>query len=173
MIPLHYGDNKPKYKRWAIYCALLAIAVLLQNSIGGILDFFGARVFLSIPLCVAIAMFEREVPAAVFGVFAGVLWDVSSGVDGFNAVLLMAISSVSSLFISHLMRNNIITSFVLGAGGIASYELVYFITRFWGSGNPIRQIISFYLPSLIITLVFVPVCYIVVKSVYNSYRIAE
>ena len=170
---MHYGDNKPKYKRWAIYCALLVVAVLLQNSIDGLWSFWGAKVFLSIPLCVAIAMFEREVPAAVFGVFAGVLWDISSGVDGFNAVVLMAISAVSSLLISHLMRNNIITSFVLGAGGIASYELVYFVTRFWGSGNPIRQIISFYLPSLIITLVFVPVCYIVVKSVYNSYRIAE
>ena len=170
---MHYGDNKPKYKRWAIYCVLIAVSVLLQNSTYGLLSFWGARVFLSIPLCIAIAMFEREVPAAVFGVFAGVLWDISSGVDGFNAIVLMAISSVCSLLISHLMRNNIITSFVLGAGGIAVYELVYFVTRFWGGDNPIRQIISFYFPSLIITVAFVPLCYIVIKSVYNSYRIAE
>ena len=112
MIPLHYGDNKPKYIRWAIFCALLVFSVLLQNSVGGLLDFFGIRVFLCIPFCVAIAMFEREVPAAVFGAFAGALWDVSSGVDGFNTIILMAICAVSSLLISHLMQNNIITALV-------------------------------------------------------------
>ncbi len=170
---MHYGDNKPKYIRWAIYCALLAVSVLLQNSACGLLEVFGARVFISIPLCIAVAMFEREVPAAIFGAFAGALWDVSSGVDGFNAVVLMALCAVSSLLISHLMRNNVVTAFVLGAGSIAAYEIVYIAVRFWGAGNPIRQIITFYLPSLIITVVFVPVCYFIVKSIYNSYRIAE
>jgi len=170
---LHYGDNKPKYIRWAIYCALLAVSVLLQNSAGGLLEVFGARVFISIPLCIAVAMFEREVPAAIFGAFAGALWDVSSGVDGFNTVVLMALCAVSSLLISHLMRNNVVTAFVLGAGSIAAYEIVYIAVRFWGAGNPIRQIITFYLPSLIITVVFAPVCYFIVKSIYNSYRIAE
>jgi N utilization substance protein A len=62
VIPLHYGDNKPKYIRWAIFGALLVASVLLQNSVGGLLEFFGARVFLCIPFIVAIAMFEREVP---------------------------------------------------------------------------------------------------------------
>lgn len=173
MIPLHYGDNKPKYIRWAIFGALLVISVLLQNSVGGLLEFFGARVFLCIPFCIAIAMFEREVPAAIFGAVAGALWDVSSGVDGFNAIVLMALSAVSSLLISHLMRNNLITAFVLGAGSIAAYEIVYIAVRFWGAGSPIRQIFTFYLPSLIITVVFIPVCYFIVKLIYNSNKVAE
>ncbi len=173
MIPLHYGDNKPKYIRWAIFCLLLTFSVLLQNSAGGLLELFGAKVFISIPLCIAVAMFEREVPAAVFGAFAGVLWDVSSGVDGFNALVLMMLCAVSSLLISHLMRNNLITALVLGAGSVAAYEIIYIAVRFWGAGNPIRQIFTFYLPSLIITVVFVPVCYFIVKSIFNSYKIAE
>ena len=170
---MRYGDNKPKYIRWAIYCVLLVFAVLLQNSAGGISDVFGARVFISIPLCVAIAMFEREVPAALFGVFAGVLWDVSSGVDGFNAIVLMVLCAVSSLLISHLMRNNFVTSFVLGVGSIAVYELIYIAVRFWGAGNPLRQIFTFYLPSLIVTAVFIPICYATIKHIFDSYRIAE
>ena len=52
MIPLHYGDNKPKYIRWAIFGALLVVSVLLQNSVGGLLEFFGVRVFLCIPFCI-------------------------------------------------------------------------------------------------------------------------
>ena len=170
---MHYGDNKPKYIRWAICGSLLVLSVLLQNSVGGLLEIFGARVFLSIPFCVAIAMFEREVPAAIFGAFAGALWDVSSGVDGFNTIVLMILCAVCSLLISHLMRNNFITALVLGAGSITAYEVVYVAVRFWGAGNPIRQIFTFYLPSLIITAVFVPVCYFIVKAIYDSYKIAE
>ena len=170
---MHYGDNKPKYIRWAIFGALLVVSVLLQNSVGGLLEFLGARVFLCIPFLVAIAMFEREVPAAIFGAFAGALWDVSSGVDGFNTIVLMALCAVSSLLISHLMRNNLITALVLGAGSVTAYEIIYIAVRFWGAGSPIRQIFTFYLPSLIITVVFVPVCYFIVKAIYKSYKIAE
>ena len=170
---MHYGDNKPKYIRWAIFCALLVFSVLLQNSVGGLLEFFGVRVFLCIPFCIAVAMFEREVPAAILGALAGALWDISSGVDGFNTIILMALSAISSLLISHLMQNNIITALVLGAGSVTTYEILYIAIRFWGAGSPIRQIFKFYLPSLIVTVAFVPVCYFIVKRIYDSYKIAE
>jgi len=141
--------------------------------VGGLLELFGARVFLSIPFCVAIAMFEREVPAAVFGALAGALWDISSGVDGFNTIVLMLICAAGSLLISHFMRNNVVTALVLGAGSIAAYEIIYVAVRFWGAGSPIRPIFTFYLPSLIVTVVFVPVCYFIIKSIFNHYKIAE
>lgn len=173
MISLHYGDNKPKYIRWAIFGALLVASALLQNSAGGLLEIFSARVFLCIPFCVAIAMFEREVPAAIFGAVAGALWDVSSGVDGFNTFVLMTLCAVCSLLISHLMRNNLITALVLGAGSVLAYEIIYIAVRFWGAGSPVRQIFTFYLPSLIVTSVFIPFCYFIIKFVYNSYKVAE
>jgi rod shape-determining protein MreD len=110
-------------------------------------------------------MFEREVPAAILGAFAGALWDVSSGVDGFNTLVLMILCAVSSLLISHLMQNNLITALVIGAGSIAAYEILYIVIRFWGAGSPVRQIFTFYLPSLIITGVFIPICYFLVKFI--------
>ncbi|MGN1316010.1 MAG: hypothetical protein ACI4VW_03015 [Acutalibacteraceae bacterium] len=170
---MHYGDNKPKYIRWAIFCLLLTSAVLLQNSYGGLTEILGARIFISIPLCVMISMFEREVPAAVFGAFAGALWDVSGGVDGFNTFILMILCAVCSLLISHLMRNNVVTAMALGTGGIAAYEIIYIAVRFWGAGSPLRFVFSFYLPSLLITVPFVPLCYILVRFIYKNYRNAE
>ncbi len=118
-------------------------------------------------------MFEREVPAAIFGALAGALWDVSSGVDGFNTIILMLLCAVCSLLISHLMRNNLVTALVLGAGSVVAYEIVYVAVRFWGAGSPIRQIFTFYMPSLIITVILVPVCYYIIKNIYHHYRIAE
>ena len=170
---MNYGDNKPKYIRWAIFASLLIGSVLLQNSVGGFLELFGARVLLCVPLCVAIAMFEREVPAAIFGAAAGALWDVSSGVDGFNTIVLMVLCAICSLLISHLMRNNLVTALVLGAGGITAYEIIYIAVRFWGAGSPIRQIFTFYLPSLLLTVLFVPVCYFIIDSIYKNHKVAE
>ena len=173
MIHLRYGDNKPKYIRWAIYTLFIAVAVILQNSSGGLLEFFGARVLLCLPVCISIARFEREVPAAIFGVIGGALWDISGGADGFNAFFVMVLCAVVSLLISHLMRNNIITAFVLNGSALAIYQLLYIIIRIAYAGNPIRQMFTFYLPSLLISMVFVPACYFIIKSVFDSHKTVD
>lgn len=170
---MRYGDNKPKYIRWAIYALLISVAVLLQNSSGGLLEIFSARVFLVLPVCISIAMFEREVPAAIFGAGAGILWDISVATDGFNSIVIMIICAICSLLISHLMRNNMITALVLGAGAVTAYELVYIIIKIAFAGNPFRQIFSFYLPSLLLTVIFIPLCYSVIKEVNSRHRTAE
>ena len=169
---MHYGDNKPKYIRWAIFALLIGGACILQNSSGGLLELFGARVFLVIPVCISIAMFEREIPSALLGAFAGALWDISSGADGYNALVITLLCATASLLISHLMRNNIVTALVLGGGATLAYELVYII-RLSFSGNPMYRALTFYLPSLALTMVFIPVCYYVVKMVYSSFRATE
>ena len=169
---MRYGDNKPKYIRWAIFAIIIIISAVLQNSSGGLIEIFGARMFVLLPVCVSIAMFEREVPAAIFGAFAGALWDVSSGADGYNTLILMLLSATVSLLISHLMRNNIVTSLVLGAGATLIYEIIY-IVRIAFSGNPIYRILTFYLPSLVLTVVLVPLCYHIIKKVYSNLRVSE
>ncbi len=169
---MRYGDNKPKYIRWAIFAIIIIISAVLQNSSGGLIEIFGARMFVLLPVCVSIAMFEREVPAAIFGAFAGALWDVSSGADGYNTLILMLLSATVSLLISHLMRNNIVTSLVLGVGATLIYEIIY-IVRIAFAGNPIYRILTFYLPSLVLTVVLVPLCYHIIKKVYSNLRVSE
>ncbi len=170
---MHYGDNKPKYIRWVIYAAVITGAVLLQNSVGGLTEIFGARIFLAVPLCVSIAMVERELPAALAGAFAGILWDVSCGADGFNAIVLMLIPAVCSLLISHFMRNNIITAIVLCVGSTLFYEILYIIVNLIGKGIAFKSIFSFYLPSFIITVAVMPVFYDIVKAIYKNFRTTD
>ena len=117
-------------------------------------------------------MFEREVPSAIIGAFAGVMWDISSGADGYNALVVMLLCAGVSLLISHLMRNNIVTALVLGAGATFVYEFIYII-RIAFAGNPIYSIFTFYLPSFVLTVVFMPVCYYIIKTVYRSFKVTE
>lgn len=175
MAPLHYGNNKPKYIRYLIYVAVITLAAVLQNSAGGISDFFGARVFYVLPACVCIAMFEREVAAAVFGAYAGVLLDVSSANDGFNAVVLLLLCATASLLISHFMRNNILTAFVIGAGAVFVYTLVYIIVNLFvcGAGLSVKHFFTFYLASGVCTLVFIPVFYFLTAHLYDAHKTTD
>ncbi len=172
MRPLHYGNNKPKYIRYGLYVLIISLACVFQNTNLHLPEIFGARAFLLLPLILCIAMHEREVPAAVFGAFAGVLWDVSSLVEGFNSIVIMLLSVVGSILVNRVMQNNIVSSFVLSAGAVAIYELLYIIVNLGisGAGGMVKQFVVFYLPSFAYTLVFVPVFYYITKKIYASYK---
>lgn len=170
---MRYGDNKPKYVRWAIYGALLLVAVLMQNSVGGIKHIFSASVFLAIPVLVSIGMFERELTAAAAGAFAGILWDISSGFDGFNALALMLVGAVCSLLISHFMRNNLITAMVLCSGATAAYCLLYSIGTLLSGAFSFKNLFIFYLPAFILTVAVMPICYGLIKTIFNLFKTTE
>ena len=169
---MHYGDNKPKYIRYSIYSVIILIAFALQSTSVAFPEIFGARAFLLVCVAISIAMHEREIPAAIFGAACGILADTAAGVEGFNALVLTILCAVCSILISHLMQNNIVTAFVLSAGATVIYEVLYVIVNYCISIGivPWRQIFTFYLPSFVYTLIFVPVFYYVIKKVFTAYK---
>ena len=169
---MRYDNNKYTIIKYFIFTVSIVIASLLQNSNGAFPEIFGARAFLLIPLTVVIAMHEREIPAALFGAFSGVLWDICSLNDGFNTLTLMIISAVCSVLISHLMRKNIITAFVLSGGAVLVYSLIYVLFNivFSGGGSGANAVLTFYIPSCIYTLAFVPVMYFFADKIYFKYK---
>ena len=170
---MRYGNNKPKYIRWAIYVLISAVAVLLQNSASQFFKPGSARIFIAVGIAVCVAMFEREIVASLIGAFTGVLLDVSCGADGLNAVLFVVLCAACSLLISHFMRNNYLTALVLGTGALLIYEIVYIIINYAGAGFSFGAIFSFYLPSLLLSVLFIPICYEIVKLVYAAFKTAD
>lgn len=172
---MRYGDNKQKYVRYAIYAVIIVIAAILQNTVGFPPPILGVSAFWLIPVCVCIAMFEREVAAAIFGAFSGVLWDVSLGRDGFNAFILLIICAVCSLLVSHFMRKNVLTSLVLCGGSVVLYSIAYVTVNLVaaGAGGSFLQVVTFYLPSCVYTLALCPIVYFIVSWVYSSHKTAD
>ena len=169
---MRYGDNKPKYIRYCLYSVIILVAFALQSTSVAFPEIFGARAFLLVCVAVSIAMHEREIPAAIFGGVCGILADTTAGVEGFNALVLTILSAVCSILISHLMQNNIVTAFVLSASATAIYEILYIVVNYCIGTDfvPWRQVFSFYLPSFVYTMVFVPVFYYVTKKVFISHK---
>jgi rod shape-determining protein MreD len=172
---MNYDNNKPKIKRRIIFAIFIIVTAVIQNTGSRFNGVFSAHAFLLIPLVVSISMFEREITAALLGAFAGLLWDLSSGLDGYNALVIMLICAVCSILISHLMRNNIVTAVVLGLLALAVFIFLYIMINIVldGGSYPFSQIFRFYVPSFILTSAFIPIYYYLVKMVFNSNRTVE
>lgn len=166
---LHFGGNKKLVTRRIVITAVIIFCAVMQNACGTLKLPFAARPLFLIPLCVCISMFESNTASAVFGAFAGVIWDVSSAYDGFNAVVIMVLGAVCSLLISHFMRNNIVTAFVLCAVSIFTYEILYAAIFMVLCGvSLIPGFLEYSIPVILLTAVFIPVCYFAVKLIYGE-----
>lgn len=149
--------------------AIIVAFAVLQNACGMLKVPFAARPLLLIPLCVCVSMFESNTASALFGAFGGILWDVSAACDGFNAVVIMLFGAGCSLLISHFMRNNIVTALVLCASATAVYEMIYaVIFKMLQGVSPLAGFFTYNIPVILLTAVFIPVCYFVVKLVYGN-----
>ncbi len=148
---------------------IIVVFAVIQNACGMLKVPFAARPLLLIPLCVCVSMFESNTASALFGAFAGILWDVSASCDGFNAIVIMLFGAGCSLLISHFMRNNIVTSLVLCAAATVVYEILYaLVFKALQGVSLFAGFFTYNIPATLLTAVFIPVCYFIVKLVYGN-----
>lgn len=156
-----------KTKRRVVFIASIVLIALLQNTPHVVPGIFGSHAFLLIPLVVCLGMFETNLVAALMGTLAGVIWDVTVATgDGYNAIMLMVFATATSLLISYLMRNNIVTALILSAAAIVIYCFFHWFIFVVCSGatGGFVTLFTFYLPSAIYTLIFAPLFYFVLRA---------
>ena len=98
--------------RWALYsAALLVMFVFLRNPV-----IRGWCPLAIIPLAVAVAMFEGDLAAGIFGAVCGLMLDIASGTTaGFYAIWLLCACPVISLLSRFWIKVNIASHFVINA----------------------------------------------------------
>lgn len=161
-------ENKNIYIRRSLYAAVIIIAAMLQNTRGLFPEIFGVRAMLLIPAVVCIGMHERNIAGLFFGLFAGLLWDAfSAGPQNLNAILLSAAGYFCGLLIGTVMRNNIMTALLLSTGCIFIYNTVYWLFAYVVKGydNAFGVYLKFYLPSVLYTVILMPVFYYIVRTI--------
>ena len=79
--------------KWIVYILYFLLLFTLQQTPGALPVVMGVRPSLLLPAVVCVALYDQELFGAVFGVIAGVLWDLNSinRPFGYSALLLMAI----------------------------------------------------------------------------------
>lgn len=166
-------DNRNVYIRRACYAVGLLCVAMLQNTAGLLPSFFGFRALIIIPALVSVAMFEKEMAGMFFGLFAGLLWDMSSASGGhFQAIMMTAIGFVCGCLITYLMRNNIITGIIFSSSALVIHSLLCWLKDYIFNGNfdGAYKLITFYIPSCIYTMLFFPIFYFLVRFVQRRFN---
>ncbi len=160
--------------RRGIFVLLILAAHLLQNTPGAFPSVFGVRAYFLLSLTVCLGLFEREIAGALFGAFAGVLWDsVSPLGDGFHALLFMLIGAACGILINTIMRNNLITAMLLSGLAHVLYVSLYviFFVVAEGVDGAGWLFARYYLPSVLFSVLLTPLVYLLVRAVMRRTRI--
>ena len=97
---------KKQTVKYIIYCLIILGCDLLQNVQGLFPEVWGARCFLLLPVTIILAMGEDEKNGALLGLFAGLLWDLTSGVHmGFNCIFIMIMCFFSCALVTYIARD--------------------------------------------------------------------
>lgn len=165
---MHFAENKEEYKRRAIFALLIVFTAILQNTKGLFPKIGNASAMLLIPLVISIAMFERDIPGMLFGLFAGFTWDFySAHIDGYYIIFLTFVGYACAYLISRYMRNNIVTAMVysLIASLLCStlYWLFFVVLGFVDGAWLLYY--KLYLPSAAYTFALTPLYYYFIRAI--------
>ncbi len=162
-------------KKMIIRRVILALIILtlsvMQNTDGFFPQIFGIRALPLIPAVVCIAMFERDIPGMLFGLFAGALWDIFASGNNFNALFLLTVGFLCGTLINTVMRNNVVTASLLSAVFILIYSIGYWLFHFVFAGidSAAHMLARYYLPGAAYTLIFAPIIFIIIRAVEKKY----
>ena len=148
--------------KWAVYAACFILVAVLQ-FVRSFPQIFHVTPLFLIPAVITVAMFEGEMAGAVYGVFAGLLWDASAGrIFGFNGFFLMIVGLSAGLLVTYVFRNTMVSSVLLTGGFTLLLEILtwfffYYITGLGRFAFFFPQVI---LPTVLYTLPFaIPLFY--------------
>lgn len=166
-----YNENKANQLRRIKLAVVVFVTFLLQNNSSLFIRPTDVPVMLLVPLIVCIGMFEKEKWGMFFGLFAGILVDAFSAESlCFHSIALTCIGFLSGLLITGIFRNNLKTCLLFSSVSIFVYNTVYFLLYYVSAaGREADYIyINIYFASVIYTLLFVGVFYVIVRAICSK-----
>lgn len=169
-------EGLPVFIKRILLFAIVILTAMLQNTDGLLPVFFGARIFLLIPVIVCIGMCEGELYGLIYGLAGGAFWDVCAlGPDGIHGFYLALIGCLSGMLVHFVMRNKILTQYCICAVASVIYCVFYwFVTVYARIGDMnYNKLLGFYLPSAVVTTVFSFIVYFIIKFVCDNLKEKE
>lgn len=163
------AEKKRLIIRRVIFAVLLVLCAVIQNTPSLLPEPFGAHQLGVTVMVVCIAMFERETAGMLLGLLAGTVLDVTGGTQGINAILLTVFGLVCGMLVNNMIRNNIVTALIFSALALTVHTFVYWIVFVAAAGvsGGGRLLLTFCLPSIIYSLIFTPLWFLITKGIHR------
>lgn len=164
-----------KFLRCFAYVLEILVLYIIQQT-PDLPQLWGARPFLIIPVLFSVAMLEDEMTGLGFGIFIGLLMDISCGyVLGFHAILLGLLGYFTGLLAVNLIKTNLLTVLLLTAAGVfligcLQFVFFYYFRQYGYEGYAFQH---HYLPMMLYTFLPTPVLYFFNKAFAIAIRERE
>lgn len=161
------------FVRWALYSAVLLIFYLIETNplIRGFCP------LLIIPLATAVAMFEGDLAAGVFGAVCGLMLDMANGVTilGFSALWLLCLCPAITLLSRFWVRVSALSHFVMNmaASIIMAFMDMIFLHWVWERSQSVISLKHVVLPSYGGAVLFSIPIFWLVRLISKKMRPAE
>ena len=125
------SDRTNSFFRYLAYTIELILMFVLSTTPRLMPEIFGAKPVLLICVALTVAVYEREIPAMIFGMIAGILTDLGYS----NSIGLFAVSLTIICFVVGYAANNLIVAKFLNfllysAVAVGILFMLYFLVRF-------------------------------------------
>lgn len=160
------------FLRWLCYSLVLLLFYLWEAAP----LIRGWCPLLIIPLATAVAMFEGELAAGIFGVFCGFMLDIASGtLIGFSSLFLLISCPTISLLGSFWLKSNWLSHLVMNASTVVimcgmDFLLLHWV---WERGDSSISFLRSLLPAYSWAIVFSIPIYALVKMISTRFRPRE
>lgn len=156
--------------KWAVYVLAFVLTAVLQFTPNMLPPIHAMAPLLLIPAVVAVAMLEGEMAGAVFGIFAGILWDVQGvKVFGFDALMLLACGMFVGLLVRVVFRNSIVSALLFTCAVTFSLEFISccFFRFLFGDFDFLSLLGRVILPAVLYTLPFAAPYFYGARALHN------
>lgn len=159
---IHY-----KFIRCLAYTIEIIILYILQNTPYLLPPLMGARPVLVVPAMLTVALLEDEKVGLGFGIFTGLLLDMSAGsILGFHAMILGFLGYFIGILVVNLVKTNLLTALLLSAAAVfILYTLdftFFFVLKRYEAASYAFQ--NHYLPIMLHTFIPTPLLYFFNKA---------
>lgn len=138
--------------RWLCYALLLAVCYMLHTS-RSLFDLGGIRPLWLPAACLVLAVWEDVFPGVLYGMFAGLLWDISSNrLAGFFAICMMVCCFLCSSITQLVLRRTVFNTCMLALGCLFAVTGLDFLFSYVLFSLP--QSGTYYVGTLIPTIVY-------------------
>lgn len=148
--------------KWVVYALEIFLVYILQSTPALIPEIFGEKPMALVVCAVSIALFEGDVTGMWFGLGAGLLLDTGSTTPfGFYGLILLIICFGCGTLVMYLMRNNAVTSLILGFIAVSVVSVVQWLcfASPHGAGDAGFFLIHILLPRCIYSTALMPFFY--------------
>ncbi len=152
-------------QKYIVYGVEMFLVYIIQFTPSLLPVFFGESPMLLTVCAVSIALFEGDIAGMWFGMAAGLLIDIGSTAPfGFYGLVNLIICYGCGLLVMYLMRNNVVTSVILGFAAVVAVSVAQFVF-ISGSSDIMFFIPNILLPRAVYSTVTMPLFFYFNKAI--------